>query len=317
MKTLKVAAAIALSAALLYLGTGLHPIPWLTWLAPLPVFLLAPRVGAGTALAAAFTAWLAGQTAMWAYFLNVLQMPLPAAALVQLVPALVFGLAVVAARALTLRGHLLSGVVIVPSCWVTMEYAMSVVLPHGAWASLAYTQTDVLPILQTASVTGVWGITFLLMAVPSALAALLTPASLVRRTPLAGAPLSRAIALNPGQVRMAVIFGSVVIAALGYGGWQLRATPQPRPDKVALVATDHPDDVVSLSTPQGHDLVDHYVTSIDKLAKDGARVVVLPEKTFLADDKSLPTLARPLTRIARTHHVDVVAGLVLSKAGAS
>jgi apolipoprotein N-acyltransferase len=36
----------ATGAALLYFGTGLHPIWWLTWLAFLPVLLLAPRVPA-------------------------------------------------------------------------------------------------------------------------------------------------------------------------------------------------------------------------------------------------------------------------------
>ncbi|MWA04656.1 hypothetical protein F8568_030640 [Actinomadura sp. LD22] len=43
--------------------------------------------------------------------------------------------------------------------------------PHGAWLSLAYTQADVPPVVQLASLTGPWGITFLVMGVPAALAA--------------------------------------------------------------------------------------------------------------------------------------------------
>nr|BFE88249.1 hypothetical protein GCM10020093_108500 [Planobispora longispora] len=49
--------ATAATALLLFSGTGLTPLPWLTWLAPLPVLLLAPRVSAPVASAAAFTAW--------------------------------------------------------------------------------------------------------------------------------------------------------------------------------------------------------------------------------------------------------------------
>ena len=36
--------AAAASAILFYLGTGLHPWPLLTWVAPLPVLLVASRV---------------------------------------------------------------------------------------------------------------------------------------------------------------------------------------------------------------------------------------------------------------------------------
>ena len=38
------AAATILSGAAWWFGTGLHPQAWLTWLAPLPLLLLAPRL---------------------------------------------------------------------------------------------------------------------------------------------------------------------------------------------------------------------------------------------------------------------------------
>lgn len=41
--------AVAASGALFYFGTGMSPVPALTWLAPLPVLLLASRVPAWTA----------------------------------------------------------------------------------------------------------------------------------------------------------------------------------------------------------------------------------------------------------------------------
>ncbi|MET7334529.1 nitrilase-related carbon-nitrogen hydrolase [Nonomuraea sp. NPDC005650] len=307
MKIWKAMAAVTLSAALFHLGTGLHPIAWFTWLAPLPVLLLAPRADARTAPIAGFFAWAVGQAAMWPYFLDVVEMPLPVVAASQLGTALVFGLTVAAFRALLLRGRPLSAAAVVPAAWVVTEYAVSLALPHGAWWSLAYTQADVLPVLQTASATGVWGMTFLLMAVPSAIAAVLRPAA---RS--AGGEASGARPRSDG-VRVAAVFGAVVLLALGYGGWRLRTAPAPRGEKVALVSTDHPNDVTELDSPQGRDLVTRYASHIEQLASNGARVVVLPEKTFLADDDSLPALTRPLTRIARTYRVDVVAGLVRSR----
>ncbi|MFC4008184.1 nitrilase-related carbon-nitrogen hydrolase [Nonomuraea purpurea] len=336
MKIWKAVAAAALSAALFHLGTGLHPIAWFTWLAPLPMLLLAPRAGAATAPVAGFFAWAVGQAAMWPYFLNVIDMPLPAVVASQLGMALVFGLAAAAFRALLLRGRPLSAATVVPAAWVVTEYVVSLALPHGAWWSLAYTQAEVLPVVQSASATGVWGITFLLMAVPSAIAAVLRLATSSARSAVLHpiTPATRAAVLRPtttaarsagGEasvacpcsdgVRVAAVFGAVVLLALGYGGWRLRTAPAPQTAKVALVATDQPNDVIALDSPQGRDLVDRYASRVEQLASDGARVVVLPEKTFLADDATLPTLARPLTRIARTHRVDVVAGLVRSRGG--
>ena len=45
------------------------------------------------------------------------------------------------------------------------------------------------------------------------------------------------------------------------------------------------------------------------------RVVVLPEKTFAADGKSLPLVATPLSHLAAEHHVDIIVGLVLTQGG--
>src|SRR6266702_861474 len=224
------------SAMLFYFGTGLRPAPWCTWLAPLPVLLLAPRVGARTACAAAFAAWLGGETPMWGYFLNTLRIPPPVAMIVIVGSALLFGLVVVAARALALRGHLLMAAGVVPAAWVALEYVMSVTTPNGAWWSLAYTQAGVLPVLQTASAAGPWGITFLVMGVPAAAAALLAPGA-------------------AGRLRVAVASTAILAVALTYGAWQLRTPDGVQPDKVALLATDrliHPEPV---TTPAAGDII--------------------------------------------------------------
>ena len=59
-RTLLLSGSAAATAGLFYLGTGLHPIPWLTWLAPLPALLIAPRVSFPVAIAVAFTGYLVG-----------------------------------------------------------------------------------------------------------------------------------------------------------------------------------------------------------------------------------------------------------------
>jgi apolipoprotein N-acyltransferase len=298
-------AATVLSATLFYYGTGFRPVPWLTWLAPLPVLLLAPRVGSRTAFLTAAAAWLGGETTMWGYFLNTVQMPPPLAASMIVGSALLFGLAVLLFRALLLRGLPLTATAVLPAAWAVIEYAASVLSPNGAWWSLAYTQAGVLPILQTASLTGPWGITFLVLGVPAAAAALLASRPTRPSRPA-------------GRLRVAVTTTVILALTVGYGVWRLRApggaVAQQGAEKVALLATDQ-DGWAPVDSPEGRALLGRYLARIPDAAARGARVVVMPEKAFSADDATLPALTTPLARLAARHHVDIIAGLILDRAG--
>lgn len=61
--SLAITVALSLASALaFYFGTGLHPIWWLTWLAPFPLLWLVPRLPLWQAFAASllvsFVGWL-------------------------------------------------------------------------------------------------------------------------------------------------------------------------------------------------------------------------------------------------------------------
>ncbi len=301
-----VLAATALSATLFHFGTGLTPVPWLTWVAPLPVLVLAHRVGARAAFLAASAAWLGGETTMWGYFLDTVQIPPPMVVSMIVGSALLFGLVVLSSRALMLRGRPLAAVAVVPAAWVAVEYAASVLSPNGAWWSLAYTQADVLPVLQTASVTGPWGITFLLLGVPSAVAAFFAPR----------APGRAGRAGWAGRPRVAVTAAIILALTVGYGAWRLHAPYGEGSEKVALLATDRMEDGwVPVASAEGRALLGRYTARIPGLVARGARVVVMPEKVFVADDATLPVLAAPLARLAADHHVDIIVGLILKRSG--
>ena len=61
---LAIAAGLA-TAVFSYLGTGLHPIWWLLWLAPVPVLAIAPRLSGSGAFLLGSVAWLIGETNQW------------------------------------------------------------------------------------------------------------------------------------------------------------------------------------------------------------------------------------------------------------
>ncbi|HEY2046661.1 MAG TPA: hypothetical protein VGG93_08780, partial [Candidatus Udaeobacter sp.] len=61
-----IAAALA-TAALSYFGTGLHPIWWMLWLAPIPALAIAPRLSTSAAFLLGSGAWLLGALNEWNY----------------------------------------------------------------------------------------------------------------------------------------------------------------------------------------------------------------------------------------------------------
>ena len=74
--TLLVAAVGLASAELLYFGTGLHPIWWLLWLAPVPVLAIAPRLRGRAAFLLGAIAWFLGEMNQLNYLKRVVALPL-------------------------------------------------------------------------------------------------------------------------------------------------------------------------------------------------------------------------------------------------
>jgi len=264
---LLVAAALLATAAGLFWGTGLHPRWWLTWLAPLPVLLVAPRVGRGPAFWMATGTWLLGSANMWFYFVTAISIPVPLVLLFSVVPSCFFGLAVLLFRRFLLRGELWKAALSFPVFWVTYEYLNNVTSPHGTFSNLGYTQMDFLPVLQMTSVTGIWGITFCLFLLPATIAAVLNQPGTA-----------------PGKKSLATASAVFLALVIGWGSWRLTSTPPAEHSvRVGLLAT-------GLNTTFPHDdasalrLLQDYSDKAANLAEHGAQVVVLPEKIAVVSD---------------------------------
>jgi apolipoprotein N-acyltransferase len=121
LKQMKWAVAPAIfSGAMYFLGSGLHPIWYLTWFAPLPVLLVAPKTRSLRAFVIASVAYTIGGINMWHYYRELV--PLGIALLVVLGPSLVFGLIVLVFRGFCLRGQLSRAMFSVPLLWVAFQY---------------------------------------------------------------------------------------------------------------------------------------------------------------------------------------------------
>src|SRR5690348_11379432 len=130
------------SAAFAYLGTGLRPIWWLLWLAPVPVLAVAPRLRGGAAFLLSSVAWLIGEMNQWNYVTHEIELPLQIIVLFFVVPSVVFGFGVLFMRSFLRRGSLFLASLAFPVYWVAYEYLTEIPSPHSTWGNLAYTQMN-------------------------------------------------------------------------------------------------------------------------------------------------------------------------------
>ncbi|MBB5958131.1 apolipoprotein N-acyltransferase [Saccharothrix tamanrassetensis] len=288
-RSLTLAGATACSAVLFFLGTGFAPVAVLTWVAPLPVLLLAPRVSGRVAAGVAFVAFVLGTANMWALQLRSHDTPMmPVGLLIDLGMSATFTLAVVVFRAQLVRGRVLSAALAASASWTALVYLVSVANPMGLMGTFANHQGNVPLVLQTASVTGMWGIEFLVLFVPSAVAASLAP------------EVSTAV-----RVRTAAV--ALVVLGVALGGGALRLSDVGPTQRVAAIATNQKVWAPDLATRAGRDLVDAYADRIAALP-DGVEVVVLPEQSFRSEEARPAALYEPMGQVAQRHGIDVVVG---------
>jgi apolipoprotein N-acyltransferase len=285
------------SAIFLYFGTGLHPVWWLTWFAPLPLLWLAGRarsqVSWSRAALATFAAWFAGGANMWHYLRGRIELPILLVFLATTIPAVAFTIAVLIWRAFLLRRRSWSAVLWLPLFAVAVEYITAVASPNSTWGNIAYTQMDFLPLIQIASATGIWGISFVLWLVPSTIGLVLCSGVGGRAKKSIGSTV-----------------GALVAAVLLAGAIRLHAAPSASGIITAqLVSSDAPGDIFAASPERAIGLVSRYATAVPDAAAHPADVIVMPEKIALAPEASAQQEKAILATAAARSKAQLLAGL--------
>jgi len=148
---------LLIGAGLLVFSNGRWIIPLAAWLAP--VFLMRfartqPAVkGLGLLLVTNVGIYLISWQGMipGGFFLPV-----------AIGVAVVFWLPYLADRLLVNRLKGFTSTLVFPLLQVTLEYINTMTNPFGSWGLLAYTQHSFLPFIQLLSITGMWGLSFLI-----------------------------------------------------------------------------------------------------------------------------------------------------------
>jgi apolipoprotein N-acyltransferase len=287
--------AIIASATMFYFGNGLEPWWPLMWFAPLPLLLFALRTKWWVAALTTVAAMMLGSLNLWSYLVGRLGLPVFAWVQIFLAAGVAFAAGVLLFRALVLRGAVWSGLLALPALWVSIEVLRNLTTPHGTAGSFAYSQLKFLPFLQLASVTGPWGMSFVLLLFSAAMAIAL---HLLQSSP----KRSRQVAgVGIGVVALVLVFGLV----------RLAMPAQKQMVKVGLITSDEKANLmVAEPGADTERLFRDYAREGSRLASEGAQAIVMPEKVGVTLQGKAAGTDAILQSLASRTGATVVAGVV-------
>jgi apolipoprotein N-acyltransferase len=168
----------------------------------------------------------------------------------------------------------LFSLVIVPALWVATEFLRGTLFTGFPWSLLGYSQSANLLLIQVADITGVWGVSYLVVAVNAAL--FLLARSLRARRARAGGV---GTAIIPSVVGFASVL-LLIVAVLVYGSFRIaevdRIVAGWKSIKVA-VAQGNIDQSVKWDESYRQKTLDIYARLSAEGKKQGARLVIWPE----------------------------------------
>ena len=288
-------AAAVVSGVLFFFTLGLTPWWPAAWLAPIPLLLAAFHAGRWEARLLAWLAVAIGLSSNFTYYLTTTGTV--AAVMLLLLQILVWGFIVMRTRAAVRASRSWLIIFVYPVLLAAINTLVSFFSPHGTWGSLAYTQMDALPVIQIASVLGAPAVVFLVGLFASTVAVALYRGLRIERPLLAyGVPLV------------------LIAAGLGYGAVRLRQAKTAPTVRIGMVAID---DFIGGNTPpeRAEAVWRGYEDTVARLAGEGARIVVLPEKITALAPEEAAKRQHELASLAQRTGVFLVAGVQLNHNG--
>ncbi len=287
-------AASVVSGVLFYFTLGLTPWWPAAWLAPIPLLLAAFHSSPREARLLAWLAAAIGLSSILIYYLKVIG---PVATLVLLLlQMLAWSFFLGRTRAAVLASRSWHVVFVYPLLLAAIDTLVSFFSPHGTWGSFAYTQMDALPVIQIASVLGAPSVAFLVGLFASTVAVGLYRGARIDRPWLAyGVPVL------------------LIAAGLGYGAARLRLAKTAPTVRIGVASID--DFIGGSAPPERAEAVwREYEDTVARLAGEGARIVVLPEKITALAPEQAAQRQQGLASLAQRTGVYLVAGVQLNRA---
>ncbi len=295
---------LAIAAVLFVFTYGMYRNPLAGLLAPLFLirFLRTRKVGAGYLLM--MLVLMAANIIAW--WNNMPTLPIPARIIFGLVTGLLYTVPFLLDRVLVSRFSGLAATLVFPFASAAFEFLTLWPSPLGAWGSLAYNQFSSLHLTQVASITGMWGVTFLVSWFASTV-------NWIWEEGVDWPRIRRGVAMYAG----------VMLIVLGYGVIRLTYFfPEPGTVRIhGIVETDYTRTTwetelfpLSQSDPQAFraqmtPVYERYLEATLREAQAGAQIVVWPEVAVEGFKEDLDAVLARAQDIARQEGIYLSIGL--------
>ena len=280
---------LALTFVLAFVSSGRFVVPIAPWLQPVFALRFARGRGAlrGYAMLVAVL-WVPNLFAWW----GVQPFPPPAYYVSMLVTVAVAALPVLADRLLAPRLGGLLGTLVFPLATTSLEFALMSTNPLGSFGASAYTQYPSLALIQVVSLTGLWGLTFLI-SWPASIA------NLAWERGTADPQVRRAVALCAGTLALVLLYGGLRLALPPPDGVTVRvagvtAESVDMSELMPLLASDR--ERFRERTRAAHA---RYLEQTAREAEAGARIVVWPELAGIGVQQDVLALIERASELAR------------------
>ncbi len=161
----------------------------------------------------------------------------------------------------------LPALLVAPVLWVVLEFIRSYALAGFPWSSVGYSQYTFLHMIQVADITGIYGISFLVLMVNGALADIFLLKKRVQLMPL--------FPVSFTAVGLSVVF-VIITVSLGYGHWRLGQQRNGNTFKASVIQGNIEQDKKWEPAFQ-NEVLETYFTLSRKAAETSPQMIVWPE----------------------------------------
>lgn len=283
---------LLIGAGLLLFSNGRWFIPLATWLAPVFLIRFARTQPALKGLGLLLVTNVLASLFFWQGIIpGALHLPVASGI------GVVFWLPYLADRLLVNRLRSFAATLVFPLLQVSLEYINAIANPLGSWGSLAYTQHSFLPLLQMLSITGMWGLSFLIAWL----------------APVVNWAWEQDFALQ--RARSGVLtYGGILALVLVYGSVRMAFFP---PQSVTLQVASITDEQnhfntkdLSASREKSLELGERLFQQSRQQAQAGADVIIWQEGAIIAAQADEAHFIEQARALAQEEKVSLLLGLV-------
>ncbi|MFA5075478.1 MAG: nitrilase-related carbon-nitrogen hydrolase [Candidatus Babeliales bacterium] len=287
---------VFLSSTAYYFANGFHNIWQLIWLAPIPLCIYALNSSFMATLFSGFIAYFIGGLADALVYSHTkigmrgfLQDTFEA--------AIVYAFLLILFRYIAIKFKHWTAPFIFAFGWISYEFIVSSFSIHGTNVSIAYTQLHNLPIIQIASVTGIWGISFLLILVPANIAF-----------------MYQYFYDKKLHIKSTILTLGILIATITFGVFSMYFTYAKSEIKIGVTAIKlDPKESIAIFTNKDqtivNSVVNRYVKNITLLAEQGAKFILLPEEIVYMQENNKNNILNQFSLVAQKNKIYVIVGL--------